>query len=78
VIYNSILETVGRTPVVRLRTLSTFGSEILVKLESFNPGGSIKDRAAISMITRAERDGRRAPNGTIIESTSGNLASRWR
>ncbi|WP_274029121.1 PLP-dependent cysteine synthase family protein [Streptomyces sp. MMBL 11-1] len=72
-IYDSILETVGRTPVVRLRRLSAFGSEIIVKLESFNPGGSIKDRAAISMINGAELDGRLKPHGTIIESTSGNL-----
>lgn len=73
-IYQSILDTVGRTPVVRLSKVNKIaGCEILVKLESFNPGGSIKDRAALSMVTQAERDGRLKPNGTIVESTSGNL-----
>ena len=73
-ICDSIADTVGRTPLVRLRHLTAGnGSEILVKLEGHNPGGSVKDRAALSMITRAERDGRLKPGGTIIESTSGNL-----
>ncbi|MEH1097928.1 PLP-dependent cysteine synthase family protein [Micromonospora sp. CPCC 205561] len=73
-IYESILDTVGRTPVVLLSKVNELaGCEILVKLESFNPGGSIKDRAALSMVTQAERDGRLKPNGTIVESTSGNL-----
>ena len=73
-IFDSILDTVGRTPIVRLRRMTVDnGSEILVKLESFNPGGSIKDRAALSMVTAAEQDGRLVPGGTIIESTSGNV-----
>lgn len=77
-IFDSILGTVGRTPVVRLRRMTVDnGSEILVKLESFNPGGSIKDRAALSMITAAEQDGRLVPGGTIIESTSGNVGKAF-
>ncbi|MFI5495796.1 PLP-dependent cysteine synthase family protein [Actinoplanes sp. NPDC051859] len=73
-IFDNMLETIGRTPVVRLRSLDrAYGSEILVKLESFNPAGSIKDRPALQMITAAERDGRLRPGGTIVESSSGNM-----
>lgn len=73
-IHQTILGTVGCTPVVRLRRLATDnGTEILVKLEAFNPAGSIKDRTALFMIAEAERSGRLKPHGTIIESTSGNL-----
>lgn len=73
-IFSSILDTVGRTPVVKLSKVEELtGFRIFVKLESANPGGSIKDRAALAMITQAERDGRLKPNGTIVESTSGNL-----
>ncbi|MEV0381356.1 cysteine synthase family protein [Nonomuraea sp. NPDC050643] len=72
-IHNDILSTIGGTPVVRLRRLTIPGTEILVKLEGFNPGGSIKDRAVLSMIRRAELNGRLRPGGTIIESTSGNV-----
>jgi len=73
-IYDSVLETIGNTPVVRLRTLHpSNGSEILVKCESANPGGSIKDRAALAVVEAAERNGDLLPGGTIIESTSGNF-----
>ncbi|WP_436493637.1 PLP-dependent cysteine synthase family protein [Actinokineospora sp. HUAS TT18] len=73
-ICDNILDTVGRTPLVRLGRLNMGnGSEVLVKLEGANPGGSVKDRAALSMITAAERSGQLKPGGTIIESTSGNL-----
>ncbi|SFQ65036.1 cystathionine beta-synthase/cysteine synthase A [Amycolatopsis arida] len=73
-IHDTILDTIGRTPVVRLHHVrAASDSEILVKLESFNPGGSIKDRAAYAMVRQAERDGALRPGGTIIESTSGNL-----
>ncbi|MCY9591926.1 cysteine synthase A [Paenibacillus chitinolyticus] len=69
----SVLELIGDTPVVRIRRLSgTNDAELYVKLESFNPGGSVKDRAARHMIEQAERDGRLLPGGTIIEVTSGN------
>ena len=67
----SILETIGRTPHVRVNRL--FGdAEVWVKSERANPGGSIKDRIALSMIEEAERSGALKPNGTIVEPTSGN------
>jgi cysteine synthase A len=69
----SILEAVGGTPVVRLsRCLPPDGAEVFAKLESFNPGGSVKDRIALSMIEAAERDGRLRPGGHVVEPTSGN------
>ena len=73
-ICNSILETIGHTPLVRLNRLPEPGSaEVLVKLESFNPMGSVKDRIGFSMIDAAEREGRISPGKTvIIEPTSGN------
>ncbi|MEV0637565.1 cysteine synthase family protein [Streptomyces sp. NPDC050619] len=72
-IRDSLLETIGHTPVVRLPRWSVGGSEILIKLEGWNPGRSIKDRSTLSMVTHAERDGLLRPGGTIIESTSGNV-----
>ncbi len=72
-IYNNICELVGRTPVVRLDRMAPSGSaELLAKLELFNPGGSVKDRIALSMIEAAEAEGRLKPGGTIVEPTSGN------
>ncbi|SEG68956.1 cysteine synthase A [Paenibacillus sp. UNC499MF] len=69
----SVLELIGDTPAVRIRRLpGENDAELYVKLESFNPGGSVKDRAARHMIEQAERDGRLLPGGTIIEVTSGN------
>jgi len=69
----SILDAVGGTPVVRLRRLAPPGAAaIYAKLESFNPGGSVKDRIALSMVEAAEREGRLAPGGRIVEPTSGN------
>jgi len=70
----SITELIGRTPLVRLNRISDeSGGEVLGKLESFNPGGSVKDRIGLAMIEAAERDGRIAPGRTtIIEPTSGN------
>jgi cysteine synthase A len=69
----SILDAVGGTPVVRLRRVVPPGAAaVLAKLESFNPGGSVKDRIAVSMIEAAERDGRLAPGARIVEPTSGN------
>ena len=71
----SILETVGRTPIVRLsrygRAASCAG-QIFAKVESFNPGGSVKDRVALNMIETAEKEGLLTPGVTIIEPTSGN------
>ncbi len=73
-IYDNILETIGRTPLVRLQHLvDETSAEVLVKVEAVNPGGSIKDRPALSMILAAEAEGILSPGGTIIEPTSGNM-----
>jgi cysteine synthase A len=69
---NNILETIGRTPTVRINRLYPAGAEVWVKLERANPGGSIKDRIALSMIEDAERKGILRPGSVIIEPTSGN------
>lgn len=71
--YTSILETLGNTPLVEISTkLNATSAKVFAKVESFNPGGSAKDRVAAAMIAAAERDGKLAPGGTIIEPTSGN------
>ncbi|MBU7005726.1 cysteine synthase A [Phosphitispora fastidiosa] len=71
-IHESITELVGSTPLVRLQKLNDTGADILVKLESFNPGGSVKDRISLNMVVQAEREGRIGSNTVIIEPTSGN------
>jgi len=72
----SILGTIGRTPLVRLSRMSAgLRPQVIAKLEAFNPGGSIKDRIAVSLIEAAERDGRLRPGGTIVEPTSGNTGT---
>lgn len=72
-IFDSVLDLIGRTPMVRLSKLSPEGgATIAAKLESFNPGGSVKDRIAYSMILDAERRGILKPGSTIVEPTSGN------
>ncbi|MDK9709707.1 cysteine synthase A [Acidaminobacter sp.] len=72
-IYNSLLDMIGHTPVVKLSTLAAEnGAEVYVKLEGKNPGGSIKDRAALGMIEDAEAKGVLKPGMTIVEPTSGN------
>jgi len=71
--YNNILETIGNTPLVKLNNITKdVKATVLVKLESFNPGNSIKDRIAVQMIEDAEKEGLLKPGGTIIEATSGN------
>ncbi len=71
--YHDILQAVGGTPLVELnRVTEGIDATVLVKLEYFNPGGSVKDRMAIYMVEEAERDGRLARGGTIVENTSGN------
>ena len=71
--FNSIIETIGKTPLVRLnRIAENVIPNIFVKLESFNPGGSVKDRIAISMITKAEEENLISKDSTIVEPTSGN------
>src|SRR5471032_2973302 len=70
---NSLLDLIGETPLVRFNRLKVpDGVDLLVKLESFNPGGSSKDRPALTMIDAAERDGLLKPGGVIVEPTSGN------
>jgi cysteine synthase A len=72
-IYNNILELCGDTPLVRLnKIVSKDGANVFVKLEMFNPAGSIKDRIAFSMIEDAEKNGRLKSGGIIVESSSGN------
>ncbi|MGO3608794.1 MAG: cysteine synthase A, partial [Enterococcus sp.] len=72
-IYQSILETIGDTPIVKLNHMTTSEmAEIYVKVESFNPGGSVKDRIALRMIEDAEHSGKLTAGMTIIEPTSGN------
>ena len=71
--YNSIIETIGDTPLVKLNAVSShLKCTVLVKVEYFNPGNSIKDRIAVKMIEEAEKKGLLKPGGTIIEGTSGN------
>src|ERR1051325_3904324 len=72
-VYDNICQVIGNTPVVRLNRIPKEGwAEVLVKLESFNPGGSVKDRIGLSMIEAAEQEGKLKPGGTIVEPTSGN------
>ena len=71
-IYRSLTEAIGNTPLVRLNRIAPAGSEVYVKIEGKNPGGSIKDRAVLSMINDAEARGLLRQGGTIIEPTSGN------
>src|SRR4051794_24710227 len=71
--HESILESVGRTPLVRLRRLAEgLQATVCVKVESLNPGGSVKDRVGVGMIAEAERRGWLEPGGTIVEATAGN------
>jgi len=68
-----VLSLIGNTPLVRLNRISPPGSaELWAKHEGYNPGGSVKDRIALSMVERAEKEGRLKPGGTIVEPTSGN------
>src|SRR6266436_3486126 len=72
-IADSVLELVGKTPMVRLnRVVGSGSAEVVGKMESFNPAGSVKDRIALNMIEAAEREGKLKPGDTIIEPTSGN------
>ena len=68
----AVLKLIGNTPLVELTRLDTGRCRLFVKLESQNPGGSIKDRIALAMINAAEQDGRLKPGGTVVEATAGN------
>lgn len=72
-IYNSVTELIGKTPIVKLgRIIPDGAADVFVKLEFFNPGGSVKDRIALSMIEKAEKNGQLKVGDTIVEPTSGN------
>lgn len=71
-VYENVLEGVGKTPMVKVSRLDAGPCELYLKLESSNPGGSIKDRIGVAMIEAAEREGKLKPGGTIIEATAGN------
>ncbi len=71
-VHDSILDLIGETPIVRIRQFDTGPCELFMKLESQNPGGSIKDRIGLKMIEEAERTGALKPGGTIVEGTAGN------
>ena len=71
-IVENITELVGNSPIIKLKNGPENGAEIYLKLEYFNPGGSVKDRIALQMIRQAEADGRLKKGGTIVEPTSGN------
>lgn len=71
-IYDSILDTIGKTPVVRLHKLAPKNVSLFAKVEFFNPGGSVKDRLAIAIILDAEKTGALKPGQTVVEATSGN------
>lgn len=71
-IYGNILETLGNTPLVRLKRFSPTGAPVAAKVETFNPGASVKDRIGLALIEAGERSGQLEPGGTIVEPTSGN------
>ncbi len=70
--YDSILDTVGDTPTIRINRIAPKNVSVFVKFEAFNPAGSVKDRLALNIIEAAERDGRLQPGQTVVEATSGN------
>ena len=71
-LYDSILDTIGRTPIVRLHRIAPPHVQLYVKVEAFNPGGSVKDRLALAIVLDAEKKGLLKPGDTIVEATSGN------
>ena len=75
-VYDNVLECVGNTPLVRLNALALgLKSNVYVKLEFLNPGGSVKDRIALQIIAAAAASGELQPGGTIVEATSGNTGA---
>lgn len=72
-IYKNILDTIGKTPVVKLQRIAPDHVNLYVKVEYFNPGGSVKDRLALGVVLDAEEQGLLKPGDTICECTSGNV-----
>ena len=70
--YESVMDTVGNTPCIRINQLAPEGIDLYVKAEFFNPAASVKDRLAVSIIEEAERNGALKPGQTVVEATSGN------
>jgi cystathionine beta-synthase len=75
-VYSSVLDMVGKTPMLQVNNIDTGPCELFLKLELANPGGSIKDRIGISMIEEAEKRGDIKPGDTIVEATAGQGPSR--
>ena len=71
-LYDSVVDTIGNTPSIRINNLAPDNVELYVKAEYFNPAASVKDRLAISIIEEAERSGALKPGQTVVEATSGN------
>jgi len=71
-LFDSVLDTVGDTPSIRINNIAPSGVRMYVKAEAFNPAGSVKDRLALNIIEAAERDGTLKPGQTVVEATSGN------
>lgn len=71
-VFDSVLDTIGNTPVIRVNNLGPKGVNLFVKFEAFNPAGSVKDRLAVNIIEAAERSGALKPGQTVVEATSGN------
>src|SRR5512140_1037095 len=72
-VYEDILQTIGKTPLVHLKRIGRdLAPALYAKVETFNPGGSVKDRIAVNILDEAERSGRLKPSGTVVEATSGN------
>ena len=71
-LYDSVLDTIGNTPCIRVNNLAPEGVRLYVKAEMFNPAASVKDRLAVSIIEEAERAGELKPGQTVVEATSGN------
>ena len=71
-VMDNILETIGNTPMVKIKRMNSTAASVLAKVEFFNPGGSVKDRVGLAMVEAAEKSGKLSPGGTVIEPTSGN------
>ena len=71
-IYKDLLSSIGDTPIIKIKNIGPKNINLFVKAEYFNPGGSVKDRLALNIIEKAEKEGLLEPNQTVVEATSGN------